>query len=236
MDWTTLLISALIFATIGYVAGGLVSTLRNRDAAEESEKSLNRIEGAEQAGAAPVETKNRPAPLFSVFRDQKGSLIRIDMNGKPVVASNALTPDQMGELRRLHTDLGAWMGPPQKASSIAVHAEDAVAEPASVSTPAVRQTGPLSTRLGVTPPQPLTVEVEPVAPTSMVGQINEILQKIIAGTDLEKRGVRLVEAPTRGVEVWVGAFRYEGVDQVPEDSVRKAIQTAVTMWENKRSV
>ncbi|MEN6408943.1 MAG: hypothetical protein ABFD44_04430 [Anaerolineaceae bacterium] len=236
MDWTTLLISALIFATIGYVAGGLVSTLRNRDAAEESEKSLNRIEETEPSGTAPVEAKNRPAPLFAVFRDQKGSLIRIDMNGKPVVASNALTPDQMGDLRRLHTDLGAWMGPPLKPSA-PVHSADAgEIEPAPVSTPAVRQTGPLSTRLGGTPPQPAAVEVEPVAPTSMVGQINEILQKIIAGTDLEKRGVRLVEAPTRGVEVWVGAFKYEGVDQVPEDNVRKAIQTAVTMWENKRSV
>lgn len=236
MDWTLLLISALIFATIGYVAGGLVSTLRNKDTTE-ANQSLERMEKpVEIAHSKPKE--NKPAPFLGVYRDQKKDILRIEMDGKPVVASNALTPDLMTELRRFHTDLKAWMGEPVPISAVEPSEPVRMSVPGVThsNAPAVRQTGPLSARLVNAVSPPVSLEPEVVAPLSMVAQIDEILQKLIAGTDLEKRGVKLLENPTHGVEVWVGAFRYEGVDQVPEDDVKKAIRTAVKMWESRRVI
>ena len=75
-------------------------------------------------------------------------------------------------------------------------------------------------------------EPEP-APTSIVGQINAILQKSIANTPLESRGISLMESATGGVRVFVGVQRFEGVDEVPDEEVKSAIRAAISEWENK---
>jgi len=73
----------------------------------------------------------------------------------------------------------------------------------------------------------------PAAPTSMVGQINEILQLRIAGTNLAAQGVTMLESPSGGVNVYVGINKYEGVDGVPNEEVKAAIRAAIAEWEKK---
>ena len=71
------------------------------------------------------------------------------------------------------------------------------------------------------------------APTTMVGQIDAILQAHLASLPLEKRGVRLIESPEGGVVVMVGLTKYNGVSEVPDPQVQAMIRAAIAEWENK---
>jgi hypothetical protein len=103
----------------------------------------------------------------------------------------------------------------------------------------------------IAPPTPQPVIQEPAAipkassskkkkadepelpPTSIVGQINLILQAQIINTPLAYQGVTLVESPSGGVNVYVGVNKYEGVDEVPDEGIKIAIRAAIAEWEKK---
>ena len=77
-------------------------------------------------------------------------------------------------------------------------------------------------------------EDRPSAPaTSIVGQIDSVLQERLAGTPLQERGVFLAQSPDGGVMVYVGLTKYMAIDDVPDAEVKAAIRTAITEWENK---
>lgn len=104
---------------------------------------------------------------------------------------------------------------------------------------------PVSTPVAVPPPPPAATAAKPAkpakkkadepepAPTSIVGQINLILQTCIANTPLASPGVALIESPTGGVLVYIGLDKYEGVDEVPDEEVKAAIRAAIAEWERK---
>ena len=71
------------------------------------------------------------------------------------------------------------------------------------------------------------------APTSMVGQINAILQVRIANTPLASQGVTMMEIPSGGVIVYVGVNKYEGIEDVPSEDIKAAIRAAIAEWEKK---
>lgn len=94
---------------------------------------------------------------------------------------------------------------------------------------ATRSTGPLSLGTG-----PLGIPEPPTsAPTTMVGQIDAILQTNLASTALADRGIRLVESAQGGAMVVVGLTRYPSVGDVPDPEVQAAIRAAIAEWENK---
>jgi hypothetical protein len=67
----------------------------------------------------------------------------------------------------------------------------------------------------------------------MVGQIDDILQKNIAGTPLASRGVKLMDAPGGGVTVFIGMDRYSSVGEVTDPEVQAALRAAIAAWEKK---
>ncbi len=71
----------------------------------------------------------------------------------------------------------------------------------------------------------------PPLASSIAAQIDEILQEMLDGTPLEKRGIRLMELPGQGMVVLVGMEKFATVNEVPYDDVRKAIKIAVARWE-----
>jgi hypothetical protein len=68
-------------------------------------------------------------------------------------------------------------------------------------------------------------------PMSIAAQIDEILQRKISGTPLERQEVRLIEFPKSGMVILVGKEQYEGVDAVPDKVIREVIEEAVSEWE-----
>jgi hypothetical protein len=89
------------------------------------------------------------------------------------------------------------------------------------------RSAPASVLAGTPPEEPVS------APTTMVGQIDAILQTRIAGTPLAGRGIRLVESMQGGALVVVGLNRYPGVADVPDPEVQAAIRAAIAEWENR---
>jgi len=88
----------------------------------------------------------------------------------------------------------------------------------------------------LTSPRPTTIAKEdrPSAPaTSIVGQIDTVLQARLEGTRLAERGIFLAQSPDGGVMVYVGLTKYMGIDEVPDAEIKAAIRAAITEWENK---
>ena len=73
---------------------------------------------------------------------------------------------------------------------------------------------------------------------SIAVQVDEILQEKLENLPPgqltpEQRATRLVELPGRGLVVMVGLNQFEGVDSVPDVSIRKLISEAVEEWEQR---
>ncbi len=73
----------------------------------------------------------------------------------------------------------------------------------------------------------------PLSDMSIAAQVDEILQEMLDGTDLEDRGIRLMELPGQGMVVMIGLEKFDTVSDVPYDDVRVVIQRAVAAWEQK---
>lgn len=111
--------------------------------------------------------------------------------------------------------------------------------------PPLSQPLPASTNQASTPLPPISFKpaaksAEPAAekkpappPTSIVGQINLVLQEKLAGSPLEDRGISMSQSAEGGVIVTVGASQYFGVDDVPDAEIKSFIRTAIKEWEKK---
>jgi hypothetical protein len=68
-------------------------------------------------------------------------------------------------------------------------------------------------------------------PLTIVEQINDVLEKMLANTPDQKRGIHLMDNGNDGVLVWVGIEKFNGVDEVPYPEVQQLIRAAVAQWE-----
>jgi hypothetical protein len=73
-------------------------------------------------------------------------------------------------------------------------------------------------------------------PTSMVEQIDEILQEIIKHSDDPTRHIKLMEERNEGVVVWVGQERFIGIDTVTDKSAIEMIRAAVKEWDRRTEI
>ena len=120
---------------------------------------------------------------------------------------------------------------------------DAVSRPVPQpprSQPVPASTTPASTPLPPVSFKPATKSAEPAAenkpappPTSIVGQINLVLQEKLAGSALADRDISMSQSAEGGVIVTVGASQYTGVDEVPDAEVKSLIRAAIAEWEKK---
>lgn len=120
---------------------------------------------------------------------------------------------------------------------------DAVSRP--VPQPPLSQPLPASTNQASAPLPPVSykpatksaesaTEKKPAPPpTSIVGQINLVLQEKLVGSPLEGRVISMSQSAEGGVIVTVGASQYLGVDDVPDADVKAVIRAAIAEWEKK---
>jgi hypothetical protein len=69
---------------------------------------------------------------------------------------------------------------------------------------------------------------------SIVMQIDDILQEMLAGGSLAGLGIHLFEDPKMGVMVKVGSNNYEGIDSVSDAEIKAALRAAVKRWESSQ--
>lgn len=154
---------------------------------------------------------------------------RLELDDQPVDIAS-LTPDQRKRLIDLMVTMRPWIegGPTTKAA-----VAPPIPPPARV-TPPAPPPSPISPA-GVTPASaaPARPAPEPGTPTTMVGQIDAILQARLMGTPLASRGIRIADAGEAGATIHVGTQSYSGVGDVPDKDVQSAIRAAIAEWEAK---
>jgi len=237
-NWSILgWIAGLVFVYLFGIFEGRGQGRKKRIAEEEQEKK-------EQPAPPPVKVDD---PGLLRIKNENGTMT-LDLDGQRVQAT-ALTPDQRKRLIEMLNIMRPWLEgkpasvpnptnlPPSKPSFVSPQdasiTDTRQRTPSPVIAPPPQSASqPISSRPLQDPTSKKKDEPESV-PTSIVGQINMVLQKSIANTPLASRGISLMESTTGGVNVYIGVQRYEGVDDVPDEEVKSAIRAAIAEWENK---
>ena len=202
-------------------------------------------------GEEGLDEKEKPAASsepVTVMVDDPGLLriknengqFTLDLDGTRVNVTS-FSVDQRKRLIEMLNLMRPWLeGKPVPAP---VASTPAPPPPAPMPVADTRQGAPVA----VAPPPP-SLTPRPVAPkeraapkddrpaapaTSIVGQIDAILQERLVGTPLEDRGVFLAQSPDGSVNVYVGLTRYGGIEDVPDEEIKAAIRAAISAWEIK---
>lgn len=227
-NWSILgWIAGLIFVYVFGLFEGRTQGRKKRIAEEELEKR-----------------ENKPAPTPAPIKVDDPGLLRIknengvmtlDLDGERV-SSTALNVEQRKRLIDMLNVMRPWLE--GKPASVPAPTSPPPPKPSfgsSQDTSASASSAPQQTVSAAqpTPSTPIKKKDEPEAiPTSIVGQINMVLQKSIVNTPLASRGISLMESVSGGVNVFIGVQRYEGIDDVPDEEIKAAIRAAITEWEN----
>jgi hypothetical protein len=179
-----------------------------------------------------------------------GKKLVVEMDGDYYRESKALSQEQKKKIQRLLGLCQGWVEPvpppdepvkapdpiPVQKSPFAYEHRDEVVEPS----PQVEEDdfmGNLQFLMEESPASPFTEAVEPkiddVHKLSITEQISEILDELIAKTDVQEKNIKLIENADHGVDVFVGLEKFPGVDAVPYPQVRELIRTAVQLWEKE---
>jgi len=171
-----------------------------------------------KAGLTPPPEVIKTAPISTgeILRIGKtpSGQVWIEMGGNRLENSSALTPEQKQLLLSQVLELRPWLGntPPVAARPV---------QPTPIIPPAP-----------VRPAQATIAQpAAPVAMKSIVEQINDVLQAKLTASPYMDRGIELIAGPGGTVLVKDGANSYEGIDAVPDESVKAFIRQAISDWE-----
>ena len=232
------------WSILGWIAGLLFFSLfcffEGRNQGHKKNKAEEAEQKKEAPEAKPVTVKVDDPGLLRIKNED--GLLTLDLDGSRVDTS-ALTGEHRKRLIEMLTVMRPWLeGKPVQAPAAMPVSPPPQPKPTPVvSTPPPPRLAidPIASRPisePISTPRPTTVAKEdrPVsAPTSIVGQIDQILQTRIVGTSLEDRGVFLTQSPEGGVMVYIGLTKYLSIDDVPDAEIKAAIRAAIAEWEDK---
>ncbi len=234
----------------GWAIGFFDSNLRTSKKIKQAEDSAQAAIKAAESRLAQEQARLASTVEASVIVDDPGLLrlrnengsLTLDLDGARVNASS-LTTDQRKRLIEVLNAVRPWLEGKPAIPPVPV------SPPPPAPAPVADTRQGTSTPVAPAPPQPVTPPPATVskpapkakkkndepeaAPTSIVGQINLILQAQIANTPLAARGLVLMESALGGVNVYVGVSKYEGLDEVPDEEVKTAIRAAIAEWEKR---
>jgi hypothetical protein len=176
-----------------------------------------------------------PSPLVTPVESNLLAL-SLDKSNQPQLKLDGqrLEADKLSpQNRKRLIDLMVMMRPWIEASP----GQKQVASPQPAPRPVITEPAPTvikqtSTKVSIPTAAPVVPAPEP-APTSMVVQIDAILQTRLIGTPLQDMGIRLAESARGDPVVIVGDKSYTGVAEVTDPAIQAMIRAAITEWERK---
>jgi hypothetical protein len=99
---------------------------------------------------------------------------------------------------------------------------------------------PIKDESDAEPFMPLDIEKgeeEPlkIKPKTIAGQISDIIDEMIQTSPLREKGIKLIERPDHGVDVWFGMEKFDGIESIPYPEVKQLIKAAAARWERESS-
>lgn len=254
---TLIMIVAAIALTFGYIAGWLVSmSARPKEAGEKKkgkdQEAVEKPVRAERTEAPPGNPTGAYSPLFRLWREEKGRLL-LEYEGKSLVTTSTLLPEQRKRLETILRELIVWLGLVPASAATTPTATPAVQQqpaPVAPSVPVAARVVAVDPAAPIAAPAfkaPTLVEgvtvglanvlnppvVKREAPKTIVGQINDVVQELLAESPLAGQKIFLSEDPRRGVIVWVQGQTFEGIDSVPPGEVKDLLKRSVAEWERR---
>jgi hypothetical protein len=232
------------WSILGWIAGlvfvYLFGLFEGRNQGYKKRKAEEAEQKKEAPESEPIEVKVDDPGLLRI-KNENG-LLTLDLDGSRVDTS-ALTGEHRKRLIEMLTVMRPWLEGKPVPAPVATPPPpppQPQAKPVISTPPAPRlavdpiASRPLSEPISTPRPATMPKEDRPVSsPTSIVGQIDQILQARIAGTPLEDRGVFLTQSPEGGVMVYIGLTKYLSIDDVPDAEIKAAIRAAISDWENR---
>lgn len=216
MDTTTLFLF-FVFFILGYVARELIGGSKK-----------------EKSGPPP-----EGDTVLRFWMDAK-NVQHVELEGQDVSVTDG-TPEQRKRLADLLKVLQKWVRYDESSQPVtpsapaaAVMAVSAVVDPAAVVVPVVKEeTKPridLAKGAQMFFSENVSRKLEP-KPMTIVGMIDEVLQKKLETSPLQGRKIKLEDGLQGEVVVLVDADRYVGVDQVPDPQVQAIIRESIAEWD-----
>lgn len=224
---------------IGALLGYFNMNIEARKKLDSAQTNAQIVRADAERKLAEAERKLEEAKTLQPNADDDPGLLRInkdrtiEMDGLPV--SGALSAERKKRLIELVSILRPFLEAPtaQPVQPAAATISPPTVPPAAVPAPVTPVRTP-SLLGGLTNPQPAKKDPEiEFKLLSIVQQIDTVLQKRLEGTPLAGQGIRLHDSPQGGVEVYIGIQKYETIDDVPDETIKKAIRAAVAEWEQK---
>jgi hypothetical protein len=224
---------------IGFFDSNRNSSKKIKQAEDSAQVAIHQAkEKIAQAEAKAAEIAATPMtvddPGLLRIKSENGTLT-LDLDGTRV-NPYALHPEHRKRLIEMLNVMRPWL------EHKPVNVPAPVTPPPIPPTPTVAPVTPVSTTPQVVPQRPVPVvppvspkkdEAPAAAPTTMVGQINAILQSRIVNTRFADLGLTMIESPSGGVYVYVGLNKFEGIDAVPDEEIKAVIRSAIAEWERK---
>jgi len=219
-SWVPLVVG-LVALLVGWVIGFFDSNLRTaKKIREAEEKAKFEMEQANKMIEEAAKNTGKGS-LMRLWHDPAKKL-NLELDGQPV-DPKALMPEQRRRLVDLLTLMRPWLQGTDEPAPKPVPTPVKAESEAPLMNPAVAQ---VVANEKTPPKQSITTQ-----PGSIIEQIDAILQKKLAGTPLEKKGIRLQESLEGTLWIYVGLKRYDGIDAIPEEEIKVIIRQAVAEWE-----
>ena len=232
-------INPWMIVVIGILAAGAGYVFRMLD----SRVTTALKEGRE---TAPVDEEEKPVQKLdehSVLKVSVDPALKwhLELDGEGI-DPDGLTAEQRTRLVNVIVQIRPWIdgktvAPPAPAPAPAPVSESpAAATPLAASAPIGAQPAALRLDIGRGFRSLLESDIkkpEPPKAPSIVGMIDEVLQKKLENSPLAGKRIRLEEGSVGEVIVFVGALRYSGVDAVPDEDIKAIIRAAIAEWDKK---
>jgi len=213
---TNILLPAIMFTVIGIIIGVIVVLIFvDRSRVKSNGKSAVKAH-AKDAVEMPELPASRFDNVANLFRERSSSQLYIQVDKKVYPAREHVPSKVLQELEITLEGFSNWLG-----KTAAPVAEPVRVEPAAPP---------------IMPPPAATTRSETPTATTIVGQINEILQEILEESNNPDRKIALSQEPSLGVVVWADGVKYTGIDDVPDPEIKELIQLAVKKWERKNDL
>jgi len=195
---------------IGFIDSNIRSSRKIRAAAAQAQMKIEEAAAEGQKAGQKSGQAHAGNDLLRLW-SSPSKAIALELDGQPVNEGN-LSSDQRRRLANLIAQIRPWLDGSARTSA----------------SPRIEGKEPIKVK------KPETSEV-PQEQTGIVSQINRILQVRLPGTPMAKRGIRIQESESGGVQVFVGLKVYDGLEAVPDPEIRSLIREAVEEWERSQT-